>query len=168
MPLDKILVVTGSPIGSLGNALESPQIQTPLKGLVLLAGKVARHDFRTKLFLVVHLKAISPRKPRDNVRLAILFGQVEHLVEFPWELQQLATAVSIANGAGGGSHRTRRHWDVLDDGCFPHQSSIGSGSWRLLLWKDRFGFHLGKHLCLWRCSWNRCCWSCCNGCRHWG
>ena len=84
--LDKVLVVTGPSVRPLGDALKSPQIEAPLKGLVLLAGKVARHDFRTKLFLVVDLEAVSPRKPRDNGRLPVLFRKMEHLVELPWEL----------------------------------------------------------------------------------
>ena len=71
--LDKVLVVTCSPVRSLGDALESPQIQAPLECLVFLAGKVPRHDFRAKIFLVVDLEAVPPRKPRDNVRLAVLF-----------------------------------------------------------------------------------------------
>ena len=105
MPLDKILVVTGPSVRSFRNALKSPKIQTPLKGLVLLAGKVSRHDFRTKFFLVVHLETVSPGEPRDDGRLAFIFRQVQHLVELPRKLQQLAAAVAIPNGSGGGSRQ---------------------------------------------------------------
>mmetsp|Transcript_22401 Transcript_22401/g.55524 ORF Transcript_22401/g.55524 Transcript_22401/m.55524 type:complete len:229 (+) Transcript_22401:1989-2675(+) len=162
VPFDKILVVTGPSVRSFRNALESPQIQTPLKGLVLLAGKVSRHDFRTKIFLVVHLEPVSPREPRDDGRLAILFRQVQHLVELPRKLQELASTVTIPNGSGGGSHRRRRcggvsHQLWVDD-------IIGiAGLWLRKL--DGLGLHLGKHLlrllwqCLHRwCGWNNGCW----------
>ena len=85
--LDKVLVVASPPVRPLGHALEPPQIQTPLERLVLLAGEIAGHDLLAKQFLDVDLEAVSPWKPRDNVRLAVLFRQVEHLVELPGELQ---------------------------------------------------------------------------------
>ena len=85
--LDEVLVVAGPPIRTLGNALESPQIQASLKGLVLLASEVTWHNLGAEFFLVVDLKAVPTREPRDNGCLAVLFCQVEHLVEFPWELK---------------------------------------------------------------------------------
>ena len=100
MSFDKVLVVASAPIGSFRDTFETPKIQTSLKGLVFLTGKVARHDFRTKLFLVMNLEAVASRKPGDNVRFAVLFGQVKHFVKFPRKLQELTTtAVSTANAS---------------------------------------------------------------------
>jgi hypothetical protein len=87
LAVDEHVVVVGSIIvhSFASDAMESIDVQLPLKGLVMGLFEVTWHNVHGKFARFVHSEGLAVRLPRDNVLLVTPHYVVEHFVKFVWK-----------------------------------------------------------------------------------